>query len=81
MATLQPQKEEEHHVRVTMGDNKLDCPDATATDTASIYTLKLLINSVISTWHARFLTLYIKSYYYYTPVSRYEYMRIPISLI
>ena len=68
-------------MRVTVGGNKLDYPGATATDTASMYTLKLLINSVISTWHARFLTLDIKNYYYYTPTSRWEYMRIPLSLI
>ena len=60
MATLQPQKEEEHHVQVTMGDDKLDYPGATATNTASIYTLKLLINSFISTWYAWFFTLDIK---------------------
>ena len=49
VATLRPQKEEEHCVRVTMGGNKPVYPGATATDTTSIYTLKLLINSFIST--------------------------------
>ena len=81
VATLQPQKEEEHRVRVTVGRYKLDYPGITANDTASISTLKLILNSVISTPLARFLNLYINNSYYNTPMSRYEYMRIPLSLI
>ena len=81
MANLRPQKEEEHCVRVTVGGDKLDCPSITTTDTPSLSTLKLLLNSVISTPLARFLTLGINNYYYNTPMSRYEYMRIPLSII
>ena len=68
-------------MRVTVGGDKLNYPDITATDTASLSTLKLLLNSVISTPLARFLTLNIKNYYYNTLMSRYEDMRIPLSLI
>ena len=57
-----------------MGVNKLDYPGVNATDTASCSTLKLLRSSVISTWHAQFLTLNIKNDYHYTPMSRWEYM-------
>ena len=74
VATLWPQKDEEHRVQVTMGGDKLDYPGATATDTANIYTLKLLINIFISTWYAWFLTLDNKHYYYYTTRSCWEYM-------
>ena len=72
MVTLWHQKEEEHRVQVTVGGEKIDYPSVTVTDTASLSTIKLLINSVISTWHARFLTLDIQNYYYNTPMSRWE---------
>ena len=68
VATLRPQKEEEHRVRMTVGGDKLDYPGITTTDTASLSTLKLLLNSVISTPLACFLTLNIKNYYYNTPM-------------
>ena len=66
---------------LNVGGDKLDYPGITATDTSSISTLKLLLNSVISTPLARFCTLGIYSYYYNTLMLRYEYMRIPLSLI
>ena len=71
---LRPQKEEERCVRITIRGNKLDYPRVTVTDTASLSTLKLLLNSVNSDPLAQFLTLGIKNYYYNTPMSWYEYM-------
>ena len=68
-------------MRVTVGGDKLDYPGITTTDTVSLFTLKLLLNSVISTSLSIFLTLDIKIYYNNTPMSRYEYMRIPLGLI
>jgi hypothetical protein len=81
VATIRPHKDEKHRVRVTVGGDKLDYPGITATDTASLTTFKLLINSVISTNGARFLTLDIKDYYYNTPMPEYEYMRIQLDII
>ena len=81
MATLRPQKEEEHRARVTIGGEKLDYPGITATDIASINTLKILLKSFISTPLSCFITLDINKYYYNTPMSRYKYMHIPLSLI
>lgn len=44
-------------------------------------TTKILINSVISTPNARFLTVDIKNFYLNTPMQRYEYIRIPLTLL
>ena len=66
---------------LNVGGDKLDYPGITATDTVSLFTLKLLLNSVISTSLSIFLTLDIKIYYNNTPMSRYEYMHILFSLI
>ena len=66
---------------ITVGGNRLDYLGLTATDTASLTTLKLLLNSVISTLNSRFMTMDINDYYYGSPMSRYEYMRIHMDLI
>ena len=39
-------------------------------------TVKLLLNSVISTKGARFMTIDIKDFYLNTPMKRFEYMRL-----
>ena len=41
----------------------------------------MLLNSVIFTDKARFGTIDIKDFYYGTPLSDYEYMRLPITII
>ena len=68
-------------MRITVGGDRLDYLGLTATDTASLTTLKLLLNSVISKLNSRFMTMDINIYYYGTPMARYEYMRISMDLI
>ncbi len=50
----QPQKEEKHCVRLTVGGNCIDYPVNKSTPTADLTTAKLLINSTISTPGAKF---------------------------
>ena len=40
--------------------------------------MKLLLNSVISTRNAKFMTLDIKNFYLNTPTERYEYLRLKL---
>ena len=49
--------------------------------TANLPTVKTLLNSVISTPNARFMTADLKDFYLGTPLAQYEYMRIPVSVI
>ena len=42
-------------------------------------TVKLLLNSVVSTPGARFMTIDIKDFYLNTPMKRFEYMRLKLS--
>jgi hypothetical protein len=49
------------------------------TPPADLLTLKLLINSVISTPRARFFTMDIKNFYLCTPMTRYKYMQLKLS--
>ena len=48
---------------------------------ADLTTAKCLLNSVISTPDARFMTMDIKDFYLNNPMERYEYMRIPVNMI
>jgi hypothetical protein len=52
-----------------------------ATSTADITTFKILINSTLSTEDAKMMMLDIKNYYWGTPLPRYEYMRLSLSII
>jgi hypothetical protein len=80
-ASLRPNKTETHRVCNCAGGDRLYLPGPTATQTASLTTTKLLLNSTISTPNARFSAFDIKNLYYGTPMPRYEYMKLHISKI
>ena len=81
VATIFPNKTEVNRVRLTAGGDKLEYPGVTSTDTTSLTTAKVHINSVISTDKARYLTADISDFYYGTPLSRYEYLRARLDSI
>ena len=76
-----PQKAEKRRVRWTAGGDKVDYPFDCATKTADLSTVKTLINSVISTPKARFMTMDIKDFYLNTDLPRPEFIRIPVDII
>jgi hypothetical protein len=58
---------------VTGGDS-VHYPSNTSTSTANLLTIKILINSIISTAGAKFMTMDIKDFYLNTLMARCEYM-------
>jgi hypothetical protein len=52
-ASIRPTKAETHRVRNCAGGDQLDFPGPTATQTASLATMKVLLNSTISTPNTR----------------------------
>jgi hypothetical protein len=54
-------------------------PGNAGTPTANLLTVKLLINSTISTMGAKFMTMDIKDFYLNTPMAHYKYMRLQLS--
>ena len=44
-------------------------------------TINLLLNSVVSSAGAKFMTTYVKNFYLNTPMDEPEYMKIPVRLI
>ena len=60
VASMRSHKTETHRVRVTVGCEKLNFCGITTTNCASLTTKKCLLNSVVLTPDARFMTLDIK---------------------
>ncbi len=54
-----------------MGGNLANYPDDCGTLTADLLTVKLMLNSIISTPNAKFMTINLKDFYLLTPMSRY----------
>jgi hypothetical protein len=81
VATERPHKTEKKCVRLTVGGNLIHYPDKVSTPSADLGTVKILLNSVISTPRARFTTFDLKDFYLGTLVVRKEYMRIAITSI
>ena len=64
-----------------MGGNLIDYPGDVGTPTADTTTAKIVINSTISTPKSKYLVGDVKNFYLGTPMSRYEYMRLSITII
>jgi hypothetical protein len=75
-----PEKTDPDRTRITMGGNLINYPGDCGTPTANLLTVKLLLNSVISTPQAKFMTIDIKDFYLMTPMERKEYFRIKLDL-
>ncbi len=74
-----PEKlEEPNRTRLEVGGDRVHYPFNPGTPTANLLTIKLLINSMISTPGTRFFTMDIKNFYLCTPMSQYEYMRLKL---
>ncbi len=63
-----------------MGRNLINYPDDCGMHTADLLTDKLMLNSVISTPNAKFMTINIKEFYLMTPMDWYEYFRMKLEL-
>eukprot|EP00804_Cyclotella_cryptica_P012520 CCRYP_017704-RB/>CCRYP_017704-RB protein AED:0.24 eAED:0.24 QI:0/0/0/1/0.5/0.33/3/0/909 len=79
VANFRPEKEDPYRIRLTVGGNRINYPGDCGTPTADMITVKILLNSVISTLNARFMTIDIKDFYLNTPMARPEYMRLKLA--
>jgi hypothetical protein len=80
VSVYQGGKKNKYRTRVTMGGNLVNFPGDCGTPTADLLTVKLLLNSIISTKNAKFMTLDIKDFYLMTPMKRYEYFQMKLDL-
>ncbi len=72
----QPQKEEKHCIRLTVGSDCIGYPGNKSTPTANLTMAKLLINPTISTPGAKFLGINLANFYLNTPMPNPKYMRL-----
>ena len=66
-----------------MGGNLVNYPNYPydcGTPTANLLTVKLMLNSIISTPNAKFMTINLKDFYLNIPMSQYEYFRMKMEL-
>lgn len=76
-----PHKEEKERTRVTVGGNLIDYPGDKSTPTGDLTTLKLHINSTLSTPGAKMMLCDLKNYYLGTTLPEPEFMKIPLAII
>ena len=81
VAAIRLQKEEQHRVRLTAGGNRLDYEGKKSTESATLETIKIILNSILSTDHARFVVADIGNMYLSTKLPSPEYMQIHTKLI
>jgi hypothetical protein len=81
VAELKPHKADPYRIRFTVGGDKIIYHGKVSTPTADLPTVKLHLNSVVSTPGARYMTIDIKDFYLGTPMEQYEYMWIPVKHI
>lgn len=80
-ADFRPQKADPYRIRYTAGGDKIDYPGITTTPGAEMTTVKLQLNSVISTPNARMMCTDVKDFYLNTEMERYEYMWIQVAML
>jgi hypothetical protein len=66
---------------MTVGGDRIEYAGELSTKTVDLTVTKTILNSVCSTKAALYMNMYIKNYYLGTPLERYEYVCIPISMI
>jgi hypothetical protein len=83
VAAFRPKKANPRRVRFTVGGDRVYYDGDVSTKTADLTTVKTLLNSVISTPEAKFVTVDLKDFYLETPMDPkdYAYMCIPVSVI
>ena len=73
---MRSQKVDEPCTRLVLGGNKIHCDFDVGTPTADMLLVKILLNSVISTPGAKFMTIDISYFYLNTPLTRWEYVKL-----
>ena len=79
VVNYRPEKEDPYRVHLTVGEDRLTCSWNCSPPMVDMITVKLLLNSIVSTPGAKFMSIDIKNFYLHTPMPRYEYMRLKLS--
>jgi hypothetical protein len=80
ICTYRSKKKDPYQTRIMMGGNLVNYPNNCGTPTANLLTVKHMLNSIISTTNAKFMTINLKDFYLHTPMSQYKYFRMKLEL-
>ena len=78
---IRPLKDEKYRVRITVGGDKLDLCGYSSSVAAFLATVKLLLNSVVSTKGAVFTTADIKDFFCASFLPDPEYVKMKLNMI
>ena len=76
-----PHKTDPNHTRLTVGGNLINYPGEVSNPTADTTTANIVINSTISTPKTKYLVGDVNIFYLGTTTTRYEYLRLSITII
>ena len=79
MVYYKPEKNNPYQTRLTVGGDWVNYLGDCGTITVYLTTLKLLVDSIVLTLNAKFMTIDVKYFYSNTPMDRSEYMRLKLS--
>ena len=80
VCNIKPDKQEQHRTRLTVGGNRIFCNYDISTPLVELTTIKVLLNSVVSTPNVKFMTIDITNFYSNIEMTNYEYIRMHISI-
>ncbi len=78
---VQPQKAEKNRTRLTVGGNCINYPGEVGTPTVDMVLVKAMLNSVVSTPGAKFMSIDINNFYLNTPLPQFEYLKLKLTNI
>lgn len=81
VAAYRPTKADPYRIRWTVGGDKLEYDGVVTTQTADLTTAKILINDVLSTENAEYMTVDIKDFYLNNWLDETVYLRVPLNII
>jgi len=81
VAAFRPEKGNPRRIQFTAEGNLVVYPRKTSTKATDITTVKLLINSTLSTPNVKFVTANLVNFYLETPMEQREFIRIPLKVI
>ena len=75
---IERMKRKSNQTWLTVRGDKINYPKDCGRPTADLLTMKLLLNSVISTHKAKFMIMDTKNFYFNTPLKRYKCLQLKL---
>jgi hypothetical protein len=81
VCNVRPTKADPNQTHITIRGNTISYTGDCGTKTGSLETVKLVINSILFTWGAKYMTADLSNFYLNTLLIRSEYAQIKLSVL